>query len=166
VLLKLSFWIWILVLAPLLIVPTALNVFVGSRAGVWWAPFPFWILLLHAPGVPLAATLFVPSALFLLLSVSLATRSLAAKILLTAAVAAGCFVQIAWAVFWFREGVWRMGLAYTIAVQGLGVAILVVAVWLLAIGWRRTELMRLVLSAWSTALWLASFAVPWLGEAI
>lgn len=154
----------ILRLGLLLLVPTTLNMVVGSSLGIWFAPYPEWMFrtLFVFPPLPF----ILPSALFFLIAYSLNKGKPWAKIIAVLIYLSAIIVQVSWTVYWFEEGVNRLGLPYTATVTGMGFLVLSPSIWLFINGMRKQKPFRIVLGYWFCMLWLAWCAVPWLDEAV
>lgn len=150
----------------LLSVPAMLNVTVGSSLSVWWAPFPLWIFALSALSVPPIASAFIPTAVFIALSLALLAGWRGSAMTVVCLVGGSLVTHAAWMIYLFGEGIRRHGLAYTGTVFGIGTIVLMLSSWQCASGRRRRDERRLVLSAWLALLWWSWWATPWLGEGI
>ena len=161
-------WSWkaIIALGIVLLVPAVLNVTYGNSLAVWWAPFPMWIFFLAGLRVPLAASAFIPSAVFIAMAVGLLAGRRGFVIASLWLVGAASVIHVSWMIYLWREGVERYGLAHTGAVFGLGTIVLTVSVWFAAVGRRRHDRRNLVLSVWLAMLWWGWWAMPWLGEGV
>lgn len=148
-------------LAALLAIPVALNLAFGSRLGVWWAPFPAW-LLVASFSWPVA--LILPSAVFLGVAIPFVRNGHQPNATMVAVVGA-LVIHTWWWVNLFLKGP-RGGQSFAITVLSLGTTLLVVALGLsiLAVCSKRIE--HGVLSIWFVCLWFAWYSVPWLLEAM
>jgi len=147
-------------MAGLLAVPAWLNVTVGVRTGVWFAPYPVWMF-----GLPVAVTLLLPVLLFVGVAVVvLRTSQAKARFTALAILFAAVAVHLGWAVTMSAEGVMRLGLPYTGLVQILGFVLLVIAAACVGMSWRAPRRSFLVFGVWFIFLWVSWFSVPWFLE--
>jgi hypothetical protein len=147
-------------MGTLLALPVWLNVTVGGRTGVWFAPYPVWMF-----GMPVAVAMLLPPLLFVAVAVVvLRTSHGKARFIALSIVLAAVAVHFGWALAMSAEGVMRLGLPFTAMVQILGFGLLIIGAACVVVSWRPLRRPFLVFGVWFAFLWLSWFSVPWFLE--